>query len=77
MKNVCDFDEEFSWGKNCAEMRNIMNIALLIAGGSGQRMNQDIPKQFINVNDKPVIVYTLEAFQRHPNIDAIGVGCLA
>lgn len=53
-----------------------MNIAMLIAGGSGQRMNQDIPKQFINVNDKPVIVYTLEAFQRHPNIDAISVVCL-
>lgn len=53
-----------------------MNIALLIAGGSGQRMNQDIPKQFINVNDKPVIIYTLEAFQKHPNIDAIGVVCI-
>ncbi|MEG1847131.1 MAG: IspD/TarI family cytidylyltransferase [Lachnospiraceae bacterium] len=53
-----------------------MNIALLIAGGSGQRMNQDIPKQFINVNDRPVIVYTMEAFERHPNIDAIAVVCL-
>lgn len=53
-----------------------MNIALIIAGGSGQRMNQDIPKQFINVNDKPVIVYTLEAFQQHPGIDAIAVVCL-
>ncbi|MDD3138677.1 MAG: IspD/TarI family cytidylyltransferase [Lachnospiraceae bacterium] len=53
-----------------------MNIAMLIAGGSGQRMKQDIPKQFINVNDRPVIVYTLEAFQRHPNIDAIAVVCL-
>lgn len=53
-----------------------MNIAMIIAGGSGQRMNQDIPKQFLNVNDKPVIVYTLEAFQRHPNIDAIAVVCL-
>ncbi len=53
-----------------------MNIAMIIAGGSGQRMNQDIPKQFLNVNDKPVIVYTLEAFQRHPNIDAIAVICL-
>ena len=39
-----------------------MNIALIIAGGSGQRMNQDIPKQFLNVNDRPVIVYTLEVF---------------
>lgn len=53
-----------------------MNIAMIIAGGSGQRMNQDIPKQFLNVNDKPVIVYTLEAFQRHPNIDAIAIVCL-
>lgn len=52
------------------------NIALIIAGGIGARMNQDIPKQFINVYDKPVIVYTLEAFQRHPNIDAIEVVCL-
>ena len=53
-----------------------MNVALIIAGGSGQRMNQDIPKQFINVYDKPVIIYTLEAFQKHPNIDAIAVVCL-
>ena len=53
-----------------------MNIALIIAGGTGQRMNQDIPKQFLNVNDKPVIIYTLEAFQRHPNIDKIEVVCL-
>lgn len=52
------------------------NVALIIAGGVGARMNQDIPKQFINVYDKPVIVYTLEAFQKHPNIDAIEVVCL-
>lgn len=53
-----------------------MNIALIIAGGNGQRMRQDIPKQFLNVNDKPVIVYTMEAFQKHPGIDAIAVVCL-
>lgn len=52
------------------------NIALIIAGGVGARMHQDIPKQFINVQDKPVIVYTLEVFQQHPNIDAIEVVCL-
>lgn len=52
------------------------NIALIIAGGVGARMNQDIPKQFINVYDKPVIVYTMEAFQKHPQIDAIEVVCL-
>ncbi len=53
-----------------------MNIAIIIAGGSGRRMNQDIPKQFINVYDKPVIIYTLESFQSHPMIDAIEVVCL-
>ena len=53
------------------------NIALLIAGGSGNRMHQDIPKQFITVNERPVIVYTLEAFEKHPEIDAIAVVCIA
>ena len=53
-----------------------MNIALVIAGGSGHRMGQDIPKQFINVFDKPVIIYTMEAFQKHPEIDAIEIVCL-
>ena len=53
-----------------------MNIAVIIAGGSGQRMGLDIPKQFINVYDKPVLIYTLEAFQRHPMIDAIEVVCI-
>ncbi len=53
-----------------------MNVALIIAGGSGHRMNQDIPKQFINIYDRPVIVYTLEAFQKHEEIDAIEVVCL-
>lgn len=53
-----------------------MNIALIIAGGNGTRMHQDIPKQFINVNNKPIIIYTLEAFQNHPDIDAIEVVCI-
>lgn len=53
-----------------------MNTALIIAGGVGARMGQDIPKQFINVYDKPVIVYTMEAFQIHPNIDEIEIVCL-
>ena len=50
-----------------------MNIALLTAAGSGTRTHQDIPKQFIHVNNKPIIIYTLEAFQQHPNIDEICV----
>ena len=53
------------------------NIGLLIAGGSGNRMHQDIPKQFLTVNEKPVIVYTLTAFEKHPEIDAIAVVCIA
>lgn len=52
------------------------NLALIIAGGVGSRMNQDIPKQFINVYDKTVIIYTLEAFQNNLNIDGIEVVCL-
>ena len=53
-----------------------MNIALIIAGGVGQRMGQDIPKQFINVDNIPVIVYTMAAFQKHPEIDAIEIVCI-
>lgn len=53
------------------------NIALIIAGGCGARMQQDIPKQFINIYDRPVIVYTLQAFQHHPQIDAIEVVCIS
>ncbi len=48
-----------------------MNIALLTAAGSGTRMHQDIPKQFIHVDNKPVIIHTMEAFQNHPSVDAI------
>lgn len=53
-----------------------MTTAIIIAGGSGTRMEQDIPKQFINVYDKPVLIYTLEGFQKHPMIDAIEVVCI-
>ena len=53
-----------------------MTIAVIIAGGSGHRMRQDIPKQFINVFDKPVLIYTLESFQHHPQIDVIEIVCI-
>ena len=53
-----------------------MNAAIIIAGGVGSRMNMDIPKQFIHIYGKPVIIYTLEGFQMHPEIDAIEVVCL-
>lgn len=51
-------------------------IALIIAGGVGNRMHQEIPKQFLTVNEKPVIIYTLEAFEKHPEIDSISVVCV-
>lgn len=50
-----------------------MIVALLTAAGHGTRMEQDIPKQFMHVEDKPIIVHTMEAFQKHPSIDAIVV----
>jgi len=53
-----------------------MNIALIIAGGTGKRTQQEIPKQFINVYDKPILIYTLEGFQKHPDIQAIELVCL-
>lgn len=53
-----------------------MNIAIIIAGGVGNRMGQDIPKQFLNVFDKPILIYTLESFERHPKVDAIEVVCI-
>ena len=53
-----------------------MNIALIIAGGSGNRMGQDIPKQFMHVEGCPIIIHTMMCFQRHPDIDGIAVVCL-
>lgn len=53
-----------------------MNIAIVLAGGTGQRMGSDVPKQFIEVNGKPVIVHTMSVFEQHPLIDAIIVVCL-
>ena len=53
-----------------------MNIALLIAGGSGNRMGQDIPKQFMHVDGVPIIIRTMQCFQQHPDVSAIAVVCL-
>lgn len=53
-----------------------MNIALIIAGGSGNRMGQDIPKQFMHIDGAPIIIWTMKAFQQHPDIDSIAVVCL-
>ena len=53
-----------------------MNIALIIAGGAGNRMGQDIPKQFMYVDNAPIIIHTLQCFQQHPDIALIAVVCL-
>lgn len=53
-----------------------MNVAMILAGGCGKRTEQDIPKQFLNVFDKPIIIHTLEVFESHPDIDSIIVACL-
>lgn len=53
-----------------------MNIALILAGGVGNRLGAKIPKQFIEVCGKPVLAYTIEAFERHPEIDAVLVACV-
>jgi 2-C-methyl-D-erythritol 4-phosphate cytidylyltransferase len=53
------------------------NIAVIFAGGVGSRMNHpDGPKQFIQVDGNPIIIYTLEHFENHPDIDAIYIACL-
>lgn len=51
-------------------------VCLITAGGIGSRTHQDIPKQFICIDNKPILIYTLQAFQQHPNIDEIYVSVL-
>lgn len=54
-----------------------MNLGVIFAGGSGRRMNtKSRPKQFLELNGKPIIIYTIELFDNHPDIDAIVVVCL-
>lgn len=53
-----------------------MNTALILAGGTGQRIGADIPKQFLRIQEIPIIVYTLSVFQSHPEIDKIAVVCV-
>ncbi|WP_026504014.1 IspD/TarI family cytidylyltransferase [Butyrivibrio sp. NC3005] len=54
-----------------------MNVALIFAGGTGTRMNtKAVPKQFLMLYGKPLIIYTLEKFENHPEIDGIVISCL-
>jgi len=57
---------------------NNKNIAIIFSGGVGTRMDtKAIPKQFLKLHGKPIIVYTLEQFQSHPEIDAIVIAIVA
>lgn len=52
------------------------NYVILLAGGVGKRMGADVPKQFLEVQNKPIIVYSIENFQKHPQIEKIVVVCV-
>ena len=60
----------------CRKEMIMKNYVILLAGGVGKRMGNDIPKQFIEVNGKPIIVYSIENFQRNNQIDKIVVVCV-
>lgn len=53
-----------------------MNIVLMLAGGVGTRMGANIPKQFIRIQGKPIIAYTLDVFEKNRNIDAVEIVCV-
>ena len=52
------------------------NYVIILAGGIGSRMNSDIPKQFIEVDNKPIIVHTIERFEKHNQIEKILIVCV-
>ena len=50
-----------------------MNTAIILAGGTGSRIGASVPKQFLEIQRKPILAYTLEVFESSPNIDAIEI----
>lgn len=52
-----------------------MNIAIILAGGSGTRLGANKPKQFVEILNRPILAYTTEIYQKHPDIDAIEIVC--
>ncbi len=52
-----------------------MNIAVILAGGTGTRVGSNVPKQFIKIKDKPILAYTIDIFECNENIDAIEIVC--
>lgn len=56
--------------------RHQMNFAIILAGGVGSRVGANVPKQFVEILGKPVLAYTIEAYQNHPEIDGIEIVCV-
>ena len=53
------------------------NVALIFAGGVGTRMHSELPKQFLEINGKPIIIQTLELFEANPDVEEIYIACVA
>ena len=62
--------------KDMSDEETVMNIAIIFAGGSGIRMGSGVPKQFLEINQTPVIVHTLQLFEYHDDIDKIYISML-
>lgn len=71
------FPIAFFGSLNNGERRSKMNIAIIFAGGTGQRMNsKTLPKQFLELHGKPILIYTMEHFEHHKEIDAVILICV-
>lgn len=57
------------------EVKSTVNVAVILAGGVGNRMGADVPKQYIEINGKPIIAYTLEKFEKTDSVEAIEIVC--
>jgi 2-C-methyl-D-erythritol 4-phosphate cytidylyltransferase len=74
VRGIIDIHHEgFHNGSCISQMILMKSTAIIVGGGMGKRFKGEIPKQFLPLDKKPIIVYTLEAFQRSPSIDAIAV----
>ena len=70
---MCNGDKNIRQGK---EVLILKNIALIFAGGVGKRMCSEIPKQFLKISGKEIIIHTIEKFEENKNIDQIYVVCI-